>query len=82
MIVCGKRLALCCSALSCWAIIMLTLMGVLLYSHAIAFSEDLEIEPKLEKITDRKVLISEAFHKYENAVSRLFFFRFQSNDNH
>ncbi|XP_015781329.1 ribonuclease kappa-B [Tetranychus urticae] len=68
MIVCGKRLSICCSFLSIWAIIMLTLMGILLYSHALAFAEDLEIEPRSSKITDRKILISEAYSKYENAA--------------
>lgn len=69
MIICGKRFAICCSVLSCWAIIMLLLMGILLYSHALAFVEDLDIPLHDMHTKDRNVLISEAYNKFENAVS-------------
>jgi hypothetical protein len=69
MIICGKKFSIFCSILSVWAIFMLTLLGVLLYSHAIAFLPDLDLELYQKEITNRKILISESFNRYENAVS-------------
>jgi len=45
---------------------MLTLMGILLYSHALAFAEDLELQ---EITTDNiKEFIPESFSRYESAA--------------
>ncbi|KAI1280525.1 Ribonuclease kappa [Halotydeus destructor] len=66
MIVCGKRFSLCCSFISAWAIVMLTVMGVLLYSHSLAFAEDLELEDySPENAHD---FIKEAYIRYESAA--------------
>ena len=66
MIICSKRTAICCSVLSVWAIVQLTLMGILLYSHALAFAEDLDLkEIKAESI---KEFIPDSFQKYESAA--------------
>jgi len=44
-------------------------MGILLYSHALAFAEDLELnEIKAEKKDDIKEFIAQSFSKYESAA--------------
>jgi len=65
MIVCNKRIAICCSILSVWAILMLTLMGILLYSHALAFAEDLDLR---DIKADFKEFIAESFQRYASAA--------------
>jgi len=66
MIVCGKKLSLCLSFLSAWAIIMLTVMGVLLYAHSIAFAEDLELNDFRPENTGE--FVKEAYQRYESAA--------------
>ncbi len=66
MIVCNKRIAICCSILSVWAILMLTLMGILLYSHALAFAEDLDLRDI--KADNIKEFIAESFQRYASAA--------------
>lgn len=41
---CGPKLSICCSILSVWGIIMLFLLGIFLWSHSVAFAEDLPLE--------------------------------------
>jgi len=66
MIFCGKKCSLCCSFLSAWAIVMLTVMGVLLYAHSIAFAEDLELGDLRPPNTGE--FIKEAYQRYESAA--------------
>ncbi|RWS13767.1 salivary secreted ribonuclease-like protein [Dinothrombium tinctorium] len=66
MIVCGKKLSICCSIISVWAILMLTLMGVLLYSHSVAFVDDLNLEDIQFETRDN--FFTEAYTRYENAA--------------
>jgi len=66
MIFCNKRFALCCSMLSCWAIVMLTFMGILMYAHAVTFVEDLEL--KDSKATVMKEFIADAYQRYASAA--------------
>lgn len=66
MIICSKRIAILCSLLSAWGIIMLTLMGILLYSHAMAFAEDLELH-EIQAETIRE-FYPEAYQRYESAA--------------
>lgn len=66
VIVIGKRLALGMAALSVWAIVMLTLMGILMYAHALAFADDLELEDYPAE--NAKEFISEAYLRYESAA--------------
>lgn len=66
MIVCGKRVSLCCAFISSWGILMLTIMGILLYSHSIAFAEDLELENFYPDNTNE--FIKEAYQRYESAA--------------
>ncbi|KAH9421804.1 hypothetical protein DERP_002092 [Dermatophagoides pteronyssinus] len=66
MIICSKRIAILCSLLSVWAIIMLTLMGILLYSHAVTFAEDLELH-EIET-SNIKEFYPEAYQRYESAA--------------
>uniref|UniRef100_A0A834REL7 Ribonuclease kappa-B n=2 Tax=Sarcoptes scabiei TaxID=52283 RepID=A0A834REL7_SARSC len=47
-------------------IIMLTLMGILLYSHAVTFAEDLELH-EIQADTLREFL-PEAYQRYESAA--------------
>lgn len=66
MVLCSKRIAILCSILSAWAILMLTLMGILLYSHAITFTEDLNLhEIEAENIRE---FLPEAYQRYESAA--------------
>jgi ribonuclease kappa len=67
MIFCGKKLSICCALLSVWGILQLTLMGVWLYSHSVAFAEDLEIH--LEPNESLTGFFTKAWAKYESAVS-------------
>ncbi|RWS28668.1 salivary secreted ribonuclease-like protein [Leptotrombidium deliense] len=63
MIICGKKLSICCSVISVWAILMLTLMGVLMYSHSLAFAEDLNL-----KSLHREDFLVAAYNRYESAA--------------
>lgn len=62
----NKRVAIFCSLLSAWGILMLTLMGILLYSHAVTFAEDLELDT-IETSNIREFL-PEAYQRYESAA--------------
>lgn len=44
---------------------MLTILGVLMYMHAIAFADDLELENYIPSGSDD--FIGEAFQRYESA---------------
>ena len=66
VIVIGKRCALGLAALSAWAIVMLTLMGILMYAHALAFADDLELEDY--EPTNPGDFIKEAYLRYESAA--------------
>ena len=70
MIVCGKKMSICCSIMSVWGILQLTLMGVWLYSHSVAFAEDLEIH--LEPNESLNSFFTKAWAKYESAVRNIF----------
>lgn len=66
MILLSKRVAIFCSLLSAWGIIMLTLMGILLYSHAVTFAEDLELHTiESDSIGE---FLPEAYQRYESAA--------------
>lgn len=62
----GKRCAIVLAFISAWGILMLTLMGILLYAHAVTFSEDLELEHYIA--SDPRDFITEAYTRYESAA--------------
>jgi len=66
VILIGKRFALFLAALSSWGIVMLTLMGILMYAHCLAFADDLELEDY--EASSRNEFISEAYLRYESAA--------------
>ena len=66
MILLSKRLAIFFALLSGWGVIMLTVMGILLYSHAVTFAEDLELH-SIESSNMREFL-PEAYQRYESAA--------------
>ncbi|KAI2810109.1 hypothetical protein RDWZM_002822 [Blomia tropicalis] len=66
MIILSKRVAMFCSLLSAWGILMLTIMGILLYSHAVTFAEDLNLH-EIESNSIREFL-PDAFQRYESAA--------------
>ncbi|XP_064476759.1 ribonuclease kappa-B-like [Ornithodoros turicata] len=62
--ICGPKLSICCSVLSVWGIVMLVIMGVFLFTHSVAFAEDLNIEAK----GDRGEFITEVNRQYTQAA--------------
>lgn len=62
----GKRLSLFLAALSAWAIVMLTFLGILMYAHAVAFAEDLELGNYQPENPDD--FVKEAYQRYESAA--------------
>jgi hypothetical protein len=44
MPVCGPKYSLCCTILSVWAIIQLTLMGIFFHINSVALIEDISLE--------------------------------------
>lgn len=65
-IICGKKFSLCCATMSVWGILQLTLIGILLYTHSVAFAEDLDIEYKKDETLNS--FFARAWSKYESAV--------------
>jgi len=65
MPVCGKKLAVVCSVLSAWGVIMLVLLGIFLRTNSVAFAEDLEIS---EHINNKSDFINEINRKYRVAA--------------
>lgn len=66
MIVFGKKLSLVLAFISGWGIVQLTLMGILMYAHAISFVEDLELETYYPE--NPRDFIKEAYQRYETAA--------------
>lgn len=66
MIVIGKKLAIYCTVLSSFAIVMLALMGMLLYARSLAFAEDLGLD-ELE-YSNIEEFIAEAYKRYASAA--------------
>ena len=66
LILLGKRCSLFLAALSSWAIVMLTLMGILMYAHTVAFAEDLELSDYQAESADD--FVKEAYQRYESAA--------------
>ncbi|CAN7941919.1 ribonuclease kappa-B [Ixodes scapularis] len=64
MRICGPKLSVCCSILSVWGIIMLVILGIFLFTHSVAFAEDLAIDEKLPKIE----FLTEINRKYTQAA--------------
>lgn len=62
----GKRCALLLAAVSSWAVVMLTFMGILMYAHSVAFAEDLEMHTYVPESPDD--FVREAFSRYESAA--------------
>ena len=53
---CGPKLSLCCTVLSLWGIIQLSIMALAFYSRSVAFVEDLkfnETAPNSQEYLDR-----------------------------
>lgn len=69
MAFCPRNYSICCAVISAWGIIQLVIMGVLFYTKAVAFSEDLgiEIEPHSNLTIDE--FYEEAATKYNYTVS-------------
>lgn len=68
MIVMSKKIAIFCSIVSAWAIIMLALMGMLLYARSLAFAEDLELEEFASEYSNIEEFIAEAYKRYAGAA--------------
>lgn len=68
MILVSKKSAIVCSLLSSWAIVMLTMMGILLYARSITFAEDLDLEQTLKEVTTREEFRAETFNRYTGAA--------------
>lgn len=68
MPICGYKLSICCSLLSIFALVMLSILGLLLYVESVTFAEDLGLEGKhFENLDD---LLAMAKVKYGNAVKK------------
>lgn len=50
MAVCGPKLSLCCSVLSAWAILQLTLMGIFFHINSVALIEDISLHEEYEDL--------------------------------
>lgn len=68
MILVSKKSAIVCSILSCWAIIMLVLMGMFLYARALTFAEDLELEEAVSEYSNIEEFVAEAYKRYASAA--------------
>lgn len=66
VIIMGKRCAIVLAFISAWGILMLTMMGILLYAHAVTFAEDLELENYHP--TDPQDFMTVAYRRYESAA--------------
>lgn len=53
---------------SSWAIIMLTLMGMLLYARSLTFAEDLELHDAVEEYSNMEEFVAEAYKRYASAA--------------
>ncbi|KAL1431574.1 ribonuclease kappa [Rhipicephalus microplus] len=63
--ICGPKFSMCCSILSVWGIIMLVIMGIFLFTHSVAFAEDLGIEAEHMK---KHEFLTEANRRYTQAA--------------
>jgi len=63
---CGYKLSICCSLLSVFAVVMLSVLGILFHFKSVTFIEDLSLEE--ENFENLDQLISTANVKYHNAV--------------
>lgn len=73
MPLCGPKLSICCTLLSVWGIIMLSIMGLLLKYQSITFVEDLGIkeitEDKAHPHKSAAQLLKEGGERFDTAVS-------------
>ncbi|XP_074604431.1 ribonuclease kappa-B-like [Brevipalpus obovatus] len=72
MPLCGPKLSICCTLLSVWGIIMLSILGLLLKYQSIAFIEDLGIketrEDKAHPHKSMAELLKEGGEKFDTAA--------------
>ncbi|KAG8186714.1 hypothetical protein JTE90_015651 [Oedothorax gibbosus] len=65
---CGPKLSLCCSIISCWAVIMLVIMGFALSLKSPAFLDDF-IDPVAdESHYDKEKFVKDILERYKEAA--------------
>ncbi|GAB6019602.1 hypothetical protein CHUAL_001167 [Chamberlinius hualienensis] len=60
---CGPKCSLCCTIVSIWGIIQLSIMGGFFYTHSVALSEDLGLDANM---TDMNAFYAAVDTAYEN----------------